>query len=299
MGSHKLVELVFYVSLIVIILLAVTFTVLYILYTIYKRKHIRYGHEDDKILLDLKKKYKKEYETRYHILTKDLNVETDIPNYRLEECLKNTKRKSKSSWLANKIFSIILFVVIIVLGGFIISYKVNHDAFFFGDTTYLVIQTNSMETINNNNTYLKENNLNNQIIQYSMIGIEKVETKNIKQYDILAFKNSDGDIIVHRVINITKNEGNQLVFTLRGDANLGSNTYEVAVKEEAIIGKYNGYQNYVLGVATTYFKSSAGIVALASGAIFLLSFEISEDQIDKEYEKRKLIVAQNYDKNGK
>ena len=298
MGSHKLVELVFYVSLIVVILLAISFTILFTLYAIYKRRHIRYGHEDEKILGELKKKYSYSFETNHGLLTKNLPVESDKPDWQMVTCIEKSKRKSKAGLIIGKVISVIFFVLVLGLGGLVITYKVNHESFFFGNTTYMVVQTSSMETANATNTYLKENNLNDQIIQFSMIGIEKVESKDIRKYDILAFRNTDGDVIIHRVINIT-NENNEYRFTMRGDANIGSNTWETSVKEDAIIGKYNGFQNYGLGVATTYFKSSAGIVALVSAFVFLVAADVSDDRIDKEYEKRKLIVAQSFDVSGK
>lgn len=292
MGSHKLAEIVFYVSLIVVIALAITFTILFVLYSIYKRKNIKNSHEDETILNELKKKSHiedKQISSNENIQTSDNNEKLSLVSY-----VKKYEKKSRFFGFIGNTISYILFICVCVLGVFILSFKVGGDTFFFGNTTYLVIKTGSMEKAYSGNTYLKDNNLNNQITQYSLIGIDKVEAKDVKLYDILAFTNTDGDTIVHRVINIT-NENNEYRFTFRGDANTASNVYETSVKEANIIGRYNGFQNYGLGVATTYFKSSAGILALISATVFLVAFEISEDLIDKEYKTRKLIVAEQYD----
>ena len=58
-GSGRLIEVAFYVALFTIIGLAIIFSLLFFLYAMYKKRHIRYGHEDEKILISLKKKYKK------------------------------------------------------------------------------------------------------------------------------------------------------------------------------------------------------------------------------------------------
>lgn len=45
-----------------------------------------------------------------------------------------------------------------------------------------------METANSNNVYIKEHNLTNQIEQFAMIGIDKVDEKDIQLYDVIALK---------------------------------------------------------------------------------------------------------------
>ena len=418
MGSHKLVELVFYVSLLVIIVLAATFIMLFSLYATYKRKNIKNGHEDLEILSELKKKYKidelkkqresslesssdvscvlndesnsltdsidlennessleevsddslkvedttseeteevsddtkeelsndlkeeilendnKEVEEIEEEIEKELDesntdlekideleeleceiqeeedeVETsadtsydtqnktnqvELKPIKLVDLMKKQEKKNFAFNIVGKVVSKILFVLLAILVVISLAYKANGNQFFFGNTTYLVIQTSSMESVNDTNTYIKENKLDNQIIQYSMVGIEKVDEKDINVYDILAFTNTDGDIIVHRVIRINSTNG-VTTYTLRGDANNASNSYELSVNYSQVVGRYNGYNSYGLGVATTYFKSTAGIVALVSALVFLVLFDISESLIDDDYETRKLIVAKKYD----
>ncbi len=322
--SNKLIEIVFYVSLFVIIGLAVTFTILFTLYSLYKRMNIKHGHEDRALLDSIRAKYKEEL---YSILKKKENDKNDLPLSEIDEkiaklppiidfedelefedelgideterrktlhqIIERDDEKTKRHKRFTRIFSVFLYVILFAFIGVIILYKANHDAFYIGNTTYLVIQTGSMETVNKTNDYIEKNNLNDQIEQFSMIGIDKIKTEDIKLYDILAFKNSKNETIVHRVININVKDGNYS-FTFRGDANTGSSTDEIGVTSDKIIGKYNGFQNYGLGVATTYFKSSAGIVALSSAVVFVFAFDISEDLIDKEYKRRYRVVAFDY-----
>ena len=281
-GSHKLVEIVFYISLIVVILLAISFTILFTLYSVYKRKNIKNGHEDASILNDLKR--------RYHL---NDDSKKDVS---LVECIKKGDKRRKVFNTIGNTISYFTFIAILVFGVFILSYKLEGDNFYFGNTTYLVIQTSSMEKAYEGNTYLKENNLTNQIIQFSMIGVDKVEAKDIKLYDVIAFTNTDGDTIVHRVVRISNDKG-EYSFTFRGDSNSISGASETNIKYDKIIGRYNGFQNYGLGVSTTYFKSSSGILALASAFVFLICFDITEALIEKDYKNRQEYLAKEYDSN--
>lgn len=323
-SSNKLIEIVFYVSLFVIIGLAVTFTILFTLYSLYKRMNIKHGHEDRALLDSIRTKYKEEL---YSSLKKkendgsnvylseideriaklppiidfedelefedELGIDETERRKAINQIIERDDVKTKRRKRFSRIFSIFLYVILFAFIGTIAVYKINNDNFYIGNTTYLVIQTGSMETVNKYNDYVEKYNLTDQIEQYSMIGIDKVKTEDIKLYDVLAFKNAKNETIVHRVISINMKDG-VYNFTFRGDANTGSDTSEIGVTPDKIIGKYNGFHNYGLGVAVTYFKSSAGIVAISSAVVFVFAFDISEDMIDKEYKKRSRIVCKDY-----
>lgn len=316
-GSQRLIDIVFYVSLCVVIGLAITFTILFSLYAIYKKKNIRNGHEDKRLLDELKKKYQKqlsdeEITSSYQIVNSeddkktisslnngltcvyDQNILNELKKRKLVNLIVKAEENNQNRKRIGKAFSIFLYAIIFIFLGFIAYYKFNNESFYIGNTSYIVIQTGSMETVNKSNDYISKNNLDNdRIYQYSMIGIDKVKTEDIKKYDIIAFKNSKNETIVHRVINIEIKDG-VYYFNFRGDANNGSTSDELNVTSDKIIGKYNGFQNFGLGVATTYFKSSAGIVALSSAVVFLISFDYAEDSIEKEYKKRYFVVALKY-----
>ncbi len=320
--SKQLIEIAFYVSLFTIIGLAVTFSILFALYAIYKKKHIKYGHEDDKLYENLRKKYRKAFKENDKILAKNAKIkklkhdkweeissigEDDVVTYlyhdgdleemerkKIVDLIKQDEKKTKTREGFGKAFSVLLYAIVLAFIGLVVYFNVNGEAFYFGKTTYMVIKTGSMETVNTNNAYIKKNNLTNQISQYSMIGVDKIEEGDIKLYDVLAFKNSSNDTIVHRVININVKD-NVTYYTFRGDANSTSDISEMAVTFDKIVGRYNGFNNFGLGVATTYFRSTAGIVALASVAVFMITFDAGEDAIDKEYKKRFLVVASYYD----
>ena len=319
-GAEKLVNIAFVVSICVIIGMALSFAILFYLYGRYKIKNIKNGHEDDDLKKTLAKRYKAIWDKpRAPIQTpikentyKEIGNEPSymktyslIPAKIMEQNIENDsifdnvlidKRKSKkTNWILNIIFGI-LYVGLISFFTAALIFRINDEQFYFNDTTLLTIQTGSMEKRNETNTYLKDNNLNNQIEQFSLIGIEKIEDpKELKLYDIIAFKHDD-IIIVHRVIRIYENVDNGITYiTTRGDSNSDSFVWEAAIDFKDVIGKYNGFQNYGLGVLFVYLQSGIGLIALASAFTFLLTYNTTEGKIEKAYEKRVIEVSLRMD----
>lgn len=325
-GAERLEHIAFYVSIGVIIGIALAFALLYFLYGFYKKLNVRNGHED----ADIKEELKNEFEdkVRKKEIIEDTisnNIEQDQNNDGINNELNNSedqivedvtikddkkfdtyhdafiakgKRKKTINIILNCVFGLFYAVIAVVL-VFGIVFKANNRSFFFGDTTVLTIRTGSMEKANNVNEYLKENDLldeSNRIIQYSLIGIDKVKSEDdLKLYDIAAYKNSEGQIIVHRIIRIdVKND--KKFYTFRGDANAVSSIEEKDLPIESIIGKYNGFNNYGLGVVLSYLQANIGIISIVSALVFLISYNVCEDMIDSEYNKRKLVVLDDLDK---
>lgn len=78
---------------------------------------------------------------------------------------------------------------------------------------------------------------------------------------------------------------------MQGDSNPSSLSYEKELTFDDFIGKYNGYQNYGLGVTLTYIKSNIGIIAILGAAIFLFLATYAEEMINNEYKTRLLLLA--------
>ena len=114
------------------------------------------------------------------------------------------------------------------------------------------------------------------------------DINDIEIYDILAFKVNDVTY-VHRVVDIIFDNGD-IYFTLKGDANPTSLLIETKVKEEQIIGIYNGNNSLFMGIAITYLQSEIGLIALFMSIAFLINVEVQEYLIDNTYEKRKKIL---------
>lgn len=210
-----------------------------------------------------------------------------------EAIRRKEKRKNKAKSVFNY-FALVFYFLLFVIFGISLAFKVNDQTLFIGNTSYITILTGSMEQVYDGNTYIKDNNLTNQIEQYSLIGIDKVSEDDIKLYDVIAYKHDD-TIYVHRVIKILENAEGVKMFTLRGDANSDSLTFELGVRYENIVGKYNGFSNYGLGVTLIYLQSNIGVIALLSGFLFLIMFDFSEEGIENSYDDREIYIAKEVD----
>ena len=292
-GQEKQNSLALYVSIIVIIGLAIVFIIIFILYSIKKGKHISCGNEDEILKLDIDKKISSLEE-------KAANKGEKIDKANIKSILLEKKVSDRVFEILMYIFSFVIFGVLIVTFSFALSFKLNNQNLYIFDTTYLAIRTGSMETVNESNTYIQENNLTNQIETYSLIGIDKVSSdEEIELYDILAYKYK-GTTYVHRVIKIfTDEETGTTCYTLRGDANSSSLSFETKITLDDIVGKYNGYQNYGLGVAFFYLQSNIGIVAIVSAMLFVTTFDFSEGKIEKAYYKRSEYILEQIEEKAK
>ena len=320
-GHEKLGSIAFVVSICVIIGFAIVFSILFALYGYYKIKNIKNGHENVVIETSLKRRYRKILnnpktevidDNLYYELqgqTKESKTylrvdDTDNLEENVKESTINTiydsiiddKRRNKKFQIIYNIFFGILYAALIVIFGFALGFRLGGEQLFFGNTTLMTIQTGSMETINKENKYIFENNLTDQIEQFSLIGIDKVAQEDIELYDILAYQSESGDVIVHRVTRIyTSSDTNITYYTLKGDANTSSSAEELTLTYDKVIGRYNGFQNYGLGVTLTYLQSNIGLVAIAAAAIFLITYNVTESLIDKAYDNQTLIISKKID----
>lgn len=144
---------------------------------------------------------------------------------------------------------------------------------------YLLIKTSSMEVIHDDNTYIKENDLKDQIRRYSLICLDTEYEMNL--YDIYAFYDDKGNIIVHRLIAIN-DDG---TYTFKGDANKRSLNYEINVNNDKIIARYNGKSNYFFGVLFMYLQSNIGIISFSIAILLLIIYEIFDYRINKVINK--------------
>ncbi len=321
-GQEKLQSISFVVSILVIICLAITFSILFILYGRYKIKNINNGHEDTDVKKDIRKKYKKVIENNLHTVIKEEDAfkyvlyqdESTVKTYLLQNDLNNKKIVEAEEPISiydsvnhkkdkNKVFEIISNILFGIFYGALailiivaITFKCTGQTLYFGNTSLLTVKTGSMEHINENNTYIKDNNLTDQIEQYSLIGINKVNREDeLKLFDVCAYKYQD-TIYVHRIVRIYNSDAdNKTYYTFRGDANSSSASFELALTFDDIVGKYNGFQNFGLGLTLNYLQSNVGLIGLLSCLAFLLTYSITEGLIEKAYFERSLLVSKEID----
>lgn len=224
------------------------------------------------------------------------------------QILKNAKdvvkakksKKSKALNIIGKVLSYTVFALIVVIFSISLYSRFSGNAIPFGNSSLIVIASGSMSEKNEDNTYLS--NIDNQFNTYDIIGINRYENQNdIELYDVVAFKNEEGTTIVHRIIEILDNNGEEVYIT-RGDSNNTSDNgvqYEDYLRYENIIGYYNGTRIQSIGIFVVFLQSNAGIITIVAIAYCLFMFDYYSNRYEKAVEDRTnlLISTLNYDLN--
>lgn len=271
--------LVLIVSAISLVCFAIVYICIFSFYYFNRKKCIENKLEDNEVI---------------KILDKDVEKYDKKKNKKLsfvDTYYKRKKRKKVGNIISNSIVGIFL---VALIGFFVWAtvMKSNDQTTYFGDKTYLVIQTSSMASINDNNKYLKDGSIdskdrmNTRISQYAFIGIDKFKSEDqIKVYDIVAFR-MDDKIIVHRVYSIGEEKDGHKLFTFRGDANPASMSGEINVTSDRIVGIFDGYQNQILGSIVIYIQSGTGLISVFAIAIVLMVYIFYYDRIDLRLTER-------------
>ena len=271
--------LVLIVSAISLVCFAIVYICIFSFYYFNRKKCIENKLEDNEVI---------------KILDKDVEKYDKKKNKKLsfvDTYYKRKKRKKVGNIISNSIVGIFL---VALIGFFVWAtvMKSNDQTTYFGDKTYLVVQTSSMASVNENNKYLKDGSIdskdrmNTRISQYAFIGIDKFKSEDqIKVYDIVAFR-MDDKIIVHRVYSIGEEKDGHKLFTFRGDANPASMSGEINVTSDRIVGVFDGYQNQILGSIVIYIQSGTGLISVFAIAIVLMVYIFYYDRIDLRLTER-------------
>lgn len=271
--------LVLIVSAISLVCFAIVYICIFSFYYFNRKKCIENKLEDNEVI---------------KILDKDVEKYDKKKNKKLsfiDTYYKRKKRKKVGNIISNSIVGIFL---VALIGFFVWAtvMKSNDQTTYFGDKTYLVVQTSSMASINENNKYLKDGSIdskdrmNTRISQYAFIGIDKFKSEDqVKVYDIVAFR-MDDKIIVHRVYSIGEEKDGHKLFTFRGDANPASMSGEINVTSDRIVGVFDGYQNQILGSIVIYIQSGTGLISVFAIAIVLMVYIFYYDRIDLRLTER-------------
>ena len=192
-GQSRLGVIALAISILVILGLVIVFCFLFFLYSFYKKKQIKYGFEDKELNDEITS-------TLYKTNKKNLSRNKNLITYK-DVIVREKSITSKLHIVMDVVSGVIIaFLLAIFITG--LTYRINNDNLFIGNTTYMTILTSSMEEKNEDNDYLLTYDLNDQITQYSLIGIDKINSEDdIELYDILAYKHDD-IVIVHRVVEI-------------------------------------------------------------------------------------------------
>lgn len=265
------------VAVCVLILFGIVYIILFGFLYALNRKIIRGRLSDDVIEKDIHDQYAEYLETK---VSKD-EEDDSFMTFHLKK-----RKKKKNGSIASAVFTwiVCLFCVAILVFSVVVRNSGNH--LFFGNTALMVVETGSMSEKYEGNTYLFENECDDQIEGGSLITI--TNDFDMELLHIYAFESLEepGTVYIHRLISISYNNDNEEVYTFRGDANNASMLDEMFVSKDRIIGEYTGYQNWGLGQVILYLQSGIGMIAVAVAVMVLFGFYLFADLRDKQYERR-------------
>ena len=199
-------------------------------------------------------------------------------------------KQRKTAGIAKNVVYYTFLAIIIPLFGLSLYSRIKNNVTKIGDNFIMVVASGSMSMKNEVNTYLVTNNLNNQFATYDMIVLSGVKSSSqLKQYDVIAYRNDKGINVIHRIIEIDY-AGGEISYTTRGDSNNATDSYHPKMKD--VIGKYTGKKIPGIGIFIMFFQSYAGIVTILS--VVYCSFMISHfnKKLDTATdERRDMLVA--------
>jgi len=213
------------------------------------------------------------------------------------------QKKKKTKRTLSIVLKVVEYCVLGVLAfgiGIGIYSRVTKNYIPIGDETMIVVASGSMSQKNEANSYLVENNLDNQFNTYDVVQIRKYESQfDVKQYDVVAFLNSKGTTIIHRVISVEEVFGDRYFIT-RGDSNNTSDNgsqYDVYLSYKDIIGYYTGVRIKTVGVVVVFLQSNSGMVTVVAVLYSLIMQDYFKNKYDKASNERTntLIELLNYD----
>lgn len=202
-----------------------------------------------------------------------------------------TVKQSRFSKVFNGIVNFTLCLVIgaIFLSSFYIACTQN--VYTENVPTYRVVLTSSMENKNEENEYLFENNLNNQLSAFDLITTYKIpKEEDLKLYDIVVYE-VDGVLIVHRIVGIeepNQYHPNERHFLLQGDAVGSPDRFPVLYSQ--MKGIYKGQKIPFVGSFILFMQSPAGWICLFLIIVAIIVTPILEKKLLNERKKRFLLV---------
>lgn len=288
---------VFIISVCVIAFFAIAFIILAVFYFNTKKKSIIHKIDDDEIEKEINEDITK-------LNKKNKNNES------LKSVFERKKEKDKIVSRRTNTLLAIFYVTILFLLGTFAFVKNQNQQMWFGDSSFLVIETGSMATANSKNDYLKDENGefndDDRIAQFSFITINKNEKfiNELKPLDIVAFNMYSNEenkniIVVHRLINVSYDNGKPL-YTFRGDANQSSMVGEINVTKDRIVGvfkstNYQGAKSFGFGYFVYYLQSSFGMIVILIDFVLLFVYTMLCDNIFEIYDNRYMeIVNEKY-----
>lgn len=207
-----------------------------------------------------------------------------------KEFLAEKEKTKKQKWIERILSGFTCFlVVLMLLGTILLNIAAIKPTGLI--PTIKVVKSSSMSYKYEGNTYLFENNLNNQIELFDIIITQKLPAEeDLNLYDIVVYE-LDGKMVVHRIVGIEEANANhsERYFICQGDA--VERPDKLVVKYSQMYSVYKGQRIPFLGSFVVFMQSPAGWLCIVLMIFATIVTPFIENKIEKERKKRLVLMG--------
>lgn len=214
-----------------------------------------------------------------------------------EEIKKEQDKKAKTNRIASifvSAVSLLVCVALFVSFAFSLYLNFTKDKAPNGIPSLKVVKTSSMATKNEKNTYLFENDLNDQIQTFDLIITHHLpKEEDLELYDIVVYKQDD-TYVIHRITGIEEpNEKHPDCrhFLFQGDAVLNPDQFPVLYSQ--MQGIYRGERIPFVGSFILFMQSPAGWLCVILVLFAIIAAPILEKRLEEAARLRLLVLEAN------
>lgn len=232
-----------------------------------------------------------------YLITSITKMELELIHFgHRDEAIKKQLNKKKSEsrallWIS-KIVSMLLCAVFVCTFVFAIYVRVNDDRPANGIPSVKVVKSESMAKKHFENTYLFDNNLDDQFQMFDMVICRHLPAENeIELYDIVVYKKDDM-YVIHRIVGIeepNEQHPNERHFLLQGDAVENPDKFPVLYNQ--MKGIYEGTRIPFVGSFVLFLQSPAGWLCVLLVIFSMIATPVVEKKIKEATDKRILTFA--------
>jgi len=200
----------------------------------------------------------------------------------------NKKRKGNRVFLwVNRIVSLLLCAIFVTAFSFAIYIRATEDRPANVIPSIKVVKSESMAEKYSGNTYLFDNDLNEQFQMFDIVVCRHVPAEDeLKLYDIVVYKQDD-IYIIHRIVGIeepNENHPNERYFLLQGDAVEQHDKFPVLYSQ--MQGIYKGNRIPFIGSFVLFLQSPSGWLCVLLVIFSMIVTPIVEKKIKAATGKR-------------
>ena len=149
-----------------------------------------------------------------------------------------------------------------------------------------IVLSQSMSKQHEKNTYLKENDLNNQFAMYDMLLIRELPAEEeLELYDVIVYE-IEGELVVHRIIGIEEPNAkhSERHFLLKGDASPYEDKFPVTYSQ--MRGIWEGEHVKFIGSFFLFMQSPGGYLCMILAVFAAIVAPILEGGLWKAKKRR-------------